>query len=462
MNTRFFLLIAILLPLFLGISPGLSGKALSPVASFNCTAPEPGQIYASPQRDRFFRLLEILREKDWGQTGNDVNDFEQIFVYQSETSTQLDSVSFCYWNSQLDPEAWDYYFRRSFVYDPTQSYVTEIDTYYEGYTEPMNKQVFQYDGQNRLTSILVYQINDNFIGYYLTRTHFFTYTGSYLSQYVIKVLTDPDNHYHYEKYLLTNDAPGRITSSLHSESSDSLTWTIDHLENLTYAADDQTTAADVCQAVIARFQSGRQEWPQFDLGLASVLGNIGKLSQDITDYSWNGSTFSNHLRFTWYYDAQERPDYILLQSPVGSDWLNISKFTYAYDATGGWLSLCAVYHWDNGSGDWYPPYELEFYYYQEITGSDDEVIPSPALQLSAWPNPFSGSVAFSLQTRSLLPVQAEVCNIRGQLVRTLDSKSNSFVWDGKDSAGRSVANGIYFVRVHQGGTTLSRKLVRLN
>jgi hypothetical protein len=92
-----------------------------------------------------------------------------------------------------------------------------------------------------------------------------------------------------------------------------------------------------------------------------------------------------------------------------------------------------------------------------------------ALELSldvASRNPFTDEALLSLAVPEPSEVLAQVYDVRGRLVAEiisgrLPSGTHPIVWDGRDSAGRDVASGIYFVRVEVGDWADSRKLVRL-
>ena len=82
------------------------------------------------------------------------------------------------------------------------------------------------------------------------------------------------------------------------------------------------------------------------------------------------------------------------------------------------------------------------------------------------PNPFSveTTIRFSLPERA--HVQLNIYDVTGQLVKSLmDSEAPAGVsgvdWDGTDSRGRSVARGVYFVRMQAGEFRASEKLVLL-
>ena len=66
------------------------------------------------------------------------------------------------------------------------------------------------------------------------------------------------------------------------------------------------------------------------------------------------------------------------------------------------------------------------------------------------------------------PALAEVMlyDVRGRRVRTLtrgdySAGMQSLIWDGRDESGRSVASGIYFLRVSTGGQSQTLKVAVL-
>jgi len=84
----------------------------------------------------------------------------------------------------------------------------------------------------------------------------------------------------------------------------------------------------------------------------------------------------------------------------------------------------------------------------------------------AAPNPFgpSTSVRFDLFRRE--HVQLAIYDVAGRLVRrvtdrTMEPGSYDVVWDGTDEAGRRAAPGVYFSVLRSGGSTETRRLVRV-
>jgi len=72
--------------------------------------------------------------------------------------------------------------------------------------------------------------------------------------------------------------------------------------------------------------------------------------------------------------------------------------------------------------------------------------------LAVSPNPFNPRTMISLRLATSGPVTVQLYNVRGQLVRTLvdeslDAGQHSVIWTGEDDNGRSVASGVYFVRL---------------
>jgi hypothetical protein len=86
--------------------------------------------------------------------------------------------------------------------------------------------------------------------------------------------------------------------------------------------------------------------------------------------------------------------------------------------------------------------------------------------LSAYPNPFNPTTTIPFQLESRSRVQLGIYDARGMLVRELKNDDmpaglHELVWDGRDTDGRSVATGVYFVRLMAGSREFTRKIVML-
>ena len=85
---------------------------------------------------------------------------------------------------------------------------------------------------------------------------------------------------------------------------------------------------------------------------------------------------------------------------------------------------------------------------------------------SAVPNPFRGLTTIEYQLPADRRVDVGIYDVTGRLVRSLvngprPAGPGSVVWDGRDTAGRPTASGVYYVRLRTEGRELSRPLVRL-
>ena len=99
----------------------------------------------------------------------------------------------------------------------------------------------------------------------------------------------------------------------------------------------------------------------------------------------------------------------------------------------------------------------------ELGTSED---PSPGIWdggLSIAPNPFYGQTNISFQLPVTSNVSVDVYSISGRVVRsmqpgTMEAGTHSLVWDGTDSSGQPLGQGVYFVRVNTASGTLTTKV----
>ena len=97
----------------------------------------------------------------------------------------------------------------------------------------------------------------------------------------------------------------------------------------------------------------------------------------------------------------------------------------------------------------------------------DEIAPAAALALSlstAQPNPFGESTRIEFSLPRKADVSLTVYDVSGRTVKSLtngtrDAGRYAVSWDGRDAAGRRVADGVYFSRLVSGSETLTRKMM---
>jgi hypothetical protein len=98
-------------------------------------------------------------------------------------------------------------------------------------------------------------------------------------------------------------------------------------------------------------------------------------------------------------------------------------------------------------------------------GDDPAGPPRLARLLGVAPNPFNAHTHVRIETTAEGPVQLDVYDVRGRLVRrlldcvrSLPAGPHDIAWDGRDEHGRDAASGIYFVHLAAGGLVERGKL----
>jgi hypothetical protein len=86
------------------------------------------------------------------------------------------------------------------------------------------------------------------------------------------------------------------------------------------------------------------------------------------------------------------------------------------------------------------------------------------LEADNYPNPFSAATMFGVTLRHAAVVRIEVFDAMGRRVRSIDmgrmeAGASQVTFNGLGADGRALPSGVYFLRVHAGAETLSKKLV---
>ena len=87
--------------------------------------------------------------------------------------------------------------------------------------------------------------------------------------------------------------------------------------------------------------------------------------------------------------------------------------------------------------------------------AENEISPTE-IQLSNYPNPFNPSTKIHYSIKEKSNVRIDVCNIKGQLVKSLingqqGAGDHSVIWNSKDDNGNKVSSGIYFYKLNVNG-----------
>jgi len=300
--------------------------------------------------------------------------------------------------------------------------------------------------------------NETIPGYFDSQRYTITYYNGYLSSITRMQHNFSAPNSDYFKWDIFLDYDDHISSALGTTSPDSLNWTMVHQEEFTYTPDNTTGLTEIYANIVRNFTAGLVRQNEFDLGLPSTLGCIGKLESDSLFYDYNGSTWDGLLQYNYVYDTQGRLSSVVLSELVGTNVFNIRKLDFVYYDFG---SLYNIAYSEWSAGHWANPHLMEYYYYQDITFADDPVLPTAQFKVTASPNPFSERTFITFKQSPSPLVRVKVYNLKGELVKELDSSTPALTWDGTDNRGKQTPTGIYLLKADSGTHQTTLKLIRM-
>jgi len=204
------------------------------------------------------------------------------------------------------------------------------------------------------------------------------------------------------------------------------------------------------------------------------------LTSDAIDCSGLGGV---SLRF-WRWLGVEQPTYdhaYVYVSNDGANWVKVWENTVGIEDD-SWtqmeLDISAVadgqetvyLRWTMGTTDGGWTYcgwnidDIEIWGLERVlSGVDDEHVLAARLD-PARPNPFNPSTTIAFALPEAGAARLAVYDVSGRLVTVLadglhDAGEHAAVWDGRDSAGRQLGSGVYFVRLEAAGSVSTRKMV---
>jgi len=158
---------------------------------------------------------------------------------------------------------------------------------------------------------------------------------------------------------------------------------------------------------------------------------------------------------------------LVLSAPVEDGGVVVDHFRCGAQATD--VSMGRL---PNGTGPWVvqeEPSPGEANGDGPISVDDPVSLIVPARPVDAVPNPHQGSVRFEL-AKGLAELQPgdpsssgelHIYDSAGRLIRTLELKDATGIWDGRDSGGRTAAAGVYFYELRTAAFHYAGKLVRI-
>ena len=102
--------------------------------------------------------------------------------------------------------------------------------------------------------------------------------------------------------------------------------------------------------------------------------------------------------------------------------------------------------------------------FDAVTAAPDPMSITDRIDVTVMPNPAAGPVQIRAALASDAPVDVQIYDAAGRLVRNLASAevagpSPSWSWDGRDDARRKLSAGVYYARIAQGVRAQSHKIV---
>ena len=172
-----------------------------------------------------------------------------------------------------------------------------------------------------------------------------------------------------------------------------------------------------------------------------------------TEIAWNEAPEEDFNYFTAY--GSESPEFdvsaVLIDYTIGTT-MDVSEELYAY------------YHvtatdFSGNEGD---AASVENLY----SGLPAETLPTAYALMQNSPNPFDATTFIRFDLPEPGMVSVAVYDVSGRLIQSLTGRRwsagrHSVVWDGADVAGRTVGEGIYFVRMEAGGFSAAKKMMIL-
>ncbi|PKN79792.1 MAG: hypothetical protein CVU48_04300 [Candidatus Cloacimonetes bacterium HGW-Cloacimonetes-1] len=210
----------------------------------------------------------------------------------------------------------------------------------------------------------------------------------------------------------------------------------------------------------------------------SAIGSITCISPDPNGNIWLG----NHDGEIWKYNGNHYRLYLTLPrseqvqqiifGESGSIWFKTEYGVYVWQEQMGFQSLlpsisfdtplCNIVKLPEGRILICTKTGYFIYRFYPPTSMEDEINVSSISprQIVAYPNPSSGDMTIETSSGKELS-HVQIYNIRGQLVRDFGVSSiGPIVWDGKNTNGLNVANGIYLLSARVGDRIETRKIVR--
>ncbi len=107
---------------------------------------------------------------------------------------------------------------------------------------------------------------------------------------------------------------------------------------------------------------------------------------------------------------------------------------------------------------------VHIFHMQQMTAVSDENTSPTITAINTYPNPFADACSIEINSTKQTIAKIEVYNLKGQKIKSLhngrlNEGTNPFTWNGKNDENKSVASGIYIIKLEANGITSNQKTV---
>lgn len=237
-------------------------------------------------------------------------------------------------------------------------------------------------------------------------------------------------------------------------------WYVEERRNYVYHNDDQTTQESYLR------QLAFSVWPVYGTFFIGVQPSK-LLEERIYDFVVDDTWYEQYRRFHSYNSEGllNTIEYYTRLYPLDPERWTLSQYK-DYTFQEGYPIVETTFYPNIGEEDFMPQFRFCLGY-QEIVPAEDPMLPGVGVALSVFPNPFNPSAGISFSLEEAGHAEIAVYNLKGQKLRTLldagtSAGTHQTVWDGKDGEGRSLAAGIYLIRLSCGKESRTVKAVLAN
>lgn len=438
-----------------GIQMAASTITMLAIAGFCWCIVSPSDAFPNnPQRaysalgsgrpDNLCGLIHQTYGGAWENTQKDIATFNTLGLYAAITTYM--------WNPEIADWTADGIVEYTYREDNRFQHA-DIKTWLDGAWSTYRTVDWTYDGDN-VSDITSRWFPNGVEELYSTISFSYNTGTGYLNHVIETAWCFDHSNPPMSKYVYEWDAQGRKTL-LHKyqKRANDADWVVDIRDVYTYLPEDQSTYEEQIRYVVSEY---------------SLSGNIYYfghnpflIDQDIIQYLSSEDTWEDYFLLDFVYDLDNNlvGKQRILRFMGMYELLDEARYTYEGN------QVISVTFYESSTGGQMQPTVRSLYVYSEPSDSDDPHVPPVLASISTFPNPFKDSTVIQVSLPRSGTANVSIYNLRGQKVRELHSADlprgqSQLVWDGKDTAGKNLAPGVYIIQMRSdSGNTVCKALL---